>query len=422
MLKITLNQTKIDRLILGLMVLQLVLLGFFGLNNVVNKLLTVAILVWVILQRVRIRHIFFLSAGSMVVLYVISSIATVELNMSYVTQNFAMQIYPFVYAYFFWYLCDENPDVLDRFIQKTFKWANLVAVMNIVVVAIQILFPGVIEGVHTVDKTLFVDTLSGLFEYSAAHTLCMYIVFVIIYNGAYVGRMEIGRKRRAVRVYNGLLVALAILLGLMYDNKAILLLLPVVWLSYRIIENRHRVFAQVIFCFGAISIGLMLCYLFLKPVWELISKFIAFNDIIQALSKDNVTLGSGERIGIIMHAFTQPSTYFLGKGWGSSHIYSEDYWGFAHFGQSDAGSILALGGIWYLIVSINYYYRMMLRLITSKTIAQYTYIKVAVLLVLLVTLLYTQPFTRSDILLCMILIILVFRMKIQDNQKAEEGQ
>ena len=113
MLKITLNQTKIDRLILGLMVLQLVLLGFFGLNNVVNKLLTVAILVWVILQRVRIRHIFFLSAGSMVVLYVISSIATVELNMSYVTQNFAMQIYPFVYAYFFWYVWCRRSECFD---------------------------------------------------------------------------------------------------------------------------------------------------------------------------------------------------------------------------------------------------------------------------------------------------------------------
>lgn len=422
MLKITLNRTKIDRLILGLMVLQLVLLGFCGLNNVVNKLLTATILGWVVLQRVRIRHIFFLSAGSLIVLYMISSIATVELNMSHVMQNFTMQIYPFVYAYFFWYLCDENPNILDEFIQKAFKWINLVAVMNAGAVVIQIFFPGVIEGIHTVDKTLFVDTLSGFFEYGVSHVLCMYMVFVIIYNYAYIGRMESVRKRRAVRIYNGLLIVLSILLGVLYDNKAILLMLAVSLMAYALIANSARVFLRLFFGIGWAAVGLMLCFLFVKPVWELIAKIIALGiaDLKRIISSSTIVAGGGERIAIIAHALTQPASYFLGKGWGASHLYSAGYLGFAHFGQSDLGSILTLGGIWYLLVIINYYYQLMLRIVSVQMVVQYKYITLVVLMVIMVSLLYTQPFTRSDVLLCMIFIMLVFRMKIQDIKKAEQ--
>lgn len=401
------------------MVLQLVLLGFFGLNNMANKLLTVAILAWVILQRVRITHIFFLSAGSMIFLYVLSSVATVELKMSYVTQNFAMQIYPFVYAYFFWYLCDENPMVLDEFIRKAFKWINLVAVMNIAAVAIQIFFPGVIEGVHTVDRTLFVDTLSGFFEYGVSHVLCMYMVFVIAYNWSYISHLESVRKRRALRFYNNLVVILLILLGLLYDNKAILLMLLVALLSYWIIENRRRLILRLAFGISVTTICLMLCYLFVKPVWEWIAELLLHNHFSQTFSAYNIATGSGERIAIIIKALSQPSTYFGGKGWGSSHVYSSGYLGFEHFGQSDLGSILTLGGIWYLLVSINYYYQVMLRIISGKIVMRYRYIKTIVLLVLLTALIYAQPFTRSDILLCMILLTLAFRMKIHDMKKME---
>ena len=62
----------------------------------------------------------------------------------------------------------------------------------------------------------------------------------------------------------------------------------------------------------------------------------------------------------------------------------------------------------------------MLRIVSGQMVVRYKYITLVVLMVIMVSLLYTQPFTRSDILLCMIFIMLVFRMKIQDMKKAEE--
>ena len=413
MRKLRLNVNKMDRLILCLLMLQLFFLGFLGLTPIMNKIMTVLILGWIFLRRKAPDPLVFLNICCLAAFFVISAICSSRFDVSNGVRNFVTQLYPFVYAYFFYYLCENNPDLLDDVLAKGFPWFNLALIANYIALYFQIFYPGKLVAVHTIaDKSLFVDTLSGFFSYSYTHVLCMFLCFMVIYNTGYAKKTAKSRVQKAIYVYTGIIFASCIVLAVLYDNKAILYILPVCMYLYSVIADRGNIYAKKFF-FGILIVFASMAACTWIPALRnfVIESF--FRRILEMLSDlfgGNLTLGSSERLAMIGYALMHPRTYLFGTGWGSSYIYDSGYLGFVHFGQSDFGSFLILGGIWYSFLSFVFYYRIYVRIVKGNQPHMRLWPRIVILMLHLLCILYTQTNSNPEIQLSLILVMLAFRL------------
>lgn len=138
-----------------------------------------------------------------------------------------------------------------------------------------------------------------------------------------------------------------------------------------------------------------------------------FNLVSNAYRLGNSTNGSSERIAMLLYALNEASTWFFGKGFGSSGIFASGYLGFEHFGQSDLALMLILGGFWYTFIMVWFYINMFNQIVGGEY--RLTGMQRAGILVLfLCVAIYTHCMTTTDTAICMMLIVSAYRSGLRN--------
>lgn len=405
----------IDYSLLILIYLQLVIFEFFGFSQLFSKFISICILLRVVFLKGKQWHRgVFLGVG-LIILYVLSSHFGISYDASNARNNFLLQLYTSLYCYYIVFLCKNRPHIIDDCLDRGFWIFNFTIFANIVVLLMQILMPYSIIAVADESELIsyYEDNISGLFQYASVHVVCLFTIFCTLYNLSYAKR----KKRKATKILITVMTVTMSLISFFIaansDNKAFFFLFAIVlflyWYSGNIAPTK-----RIVLVFSLIIV----VPLIISVLYEHNSDIRSFLDaIFVARNLGNRAIGSTERIAIIMFALQRPSTWLVGTGFGSASIYEAGFLGFVHFGQADFGSIIVLGGIWYLIIMIIFYFRSFCIVTDCEELKNSWAIKLSILVILFLTLIYTKCFTRTNVISALLLIMLVFRNRIRGDGK-----
>ncbi len=409
------REETLDVALLLLLFFQLVLLEFFGLASLLNKVVTVLLLVRMAIRPGKLQIGITVLLVARLILYCISAALSEELILNNVISNFLIQFYPLVYAGFLLYLHNNDPRAISVFLDRGFWLFNATLLINFPVLFLQILRPYSLVAVGTArDLAIYEDAISGLFAPYGTHLVCLFTVFVVLYDLGYSKRRLTGARKTCFWLYIAFIVLVSLFIALNNDNKAMLILLPVALFTYWFADGGYLSSRKLRILLWLAVIAFLLIvfgYGFVPTVRRLMDKYIVkfLKVISSSVSMGNTANGSGERIAILAYAAKMPSTWLAGTGFGSSFLFQANYHGFRHFGQGDLGSFLILGGLWYTILSFAYYFTIARRLMHGHRKKSNLILSVGFFLLLSCIMLYTQAFTRADFMLGVMLIVLAYR-------------
>lgn len=416
----------IDSSILLLMYLQLVVLEFFGYGQILNKIVVVIILFRLLFFKGRQWQFGLICGTGLCALYLCSFLFGDTLNASNAMSNFLMQLYPAVYTYYIVFLCRNQPEFIDNCLKKGFWVFNVTMCVNIVVLLMQILVPYSINAVIADSNVIgyYEDTISGLFRYASVHVLCLFTIFIVLYDISFRKQLKNKSVKNFLTILIFVTTAVSLYIAARSDNKAFFLLLPISLLAYWFAGDMHYRKKTMWICAGVFTMFLtvFLIYNVNSSIRTFIDKNFTntINIIINAHGLGSSANGSSERIAIISYALNKGSTWLSGTGFGSSYIYSSGYLGFNHFGQADFGSILILGGILYTTLLLVYYLKSFLLIVGQSSLKSRRPLTLAILVITFCVVVYTQCFTRTNLAITMILIMLAFRVRCNDERRNHE--
>lgn len=411
----------LDYCFLLLIYLQLAILEFFGLGQILNKIITFALVVYMVFSFKKYWKTGIIFIVIIPCFYLLSCIFGESFDIGNVLSNFLMQFYPIIYVYYIVLLCKCRSNVISTCLDKGFWLFNGTMLINIVVLLMQIFVPFSINAVVDPDAVIdfYPDTISGLFQYASTHIVCLFTIFIVIYDISYIKRISKYYLRVLIVFLILALIVISLFIAIESDNKALFLLLPISLFAYWISGNTGSLtkIQYFIACAYAIFVVIYMLYSINDNFQIFLNKNFVniFELILNSSDLGSAANGSGERISIIPYAFGEASTWLFGKGFGSTYIYRSGYLAFHHFGQADFGSLLVLGGIWYLLIIICYY-AISFAEISGYRFANHTFdLFIGIILILICVAVYTQCFTRTNTIFSLVLIMLAFRVRFTDH-------
>lgn len=421
------KESIIDQFVLLLMYLQLVILEFFGFGQILNKLVCGIILLRVVIMKGRQWQTGVLYGMLLCCLFALSVFMGEKVIASNVKSTFLMLCYPMVYTYYIVFLCRNKPGFFDECISRYFWVFNTTMVVNLIVLLFQIFVPYSIQAIVADSQVIsyYEDTISGLFQYASVHVVCLFTIFICIYDISYLKKIRNRNVKHVLMGFVALMILISCVIAVNNDNKAFFLLLPLslfmYWYAGKMDTGR-----KAIYLFGAGVVGIILIwigYSFSDSVKAFLDNtlFHTLKIIREAWGLGVSAKGSNERIAIIGYALSFPCVWLFGTGFGSSGFYTSGYHGFYHFGQADFSSILLLGGVWFSILILLYYYKSFMCIVRPNTIKNKRALRVSVLMILLSTSIYTQCYTRTNIMETLILIMLAFRVRVASEKQNQGG-
>lgn len=293
------------------------------------------------------------------------------------------------------FMCRYRRDFITKFFKKKKFLFNVYMVLNVPILMLQLNGHTELSGRHpeSLTNTFSADLVSGLFGYNGTGLLTMYFCFLMLYNFVQY-KCEYIKQKQVFVLYNILLVGFVSFVAANSDNKALFVLAPLFLIVYLIVfkMNFYRNILQKIrSLFRYIIKGFCVFAIFIFGLQPAIGTLDLISDIIEktqsGLINANAAYGSAERLGIIVYALNNPSIRWYGSGI-AKHEWQELYGlGFAHFGISDFGSFLCLGGILFILLLICFLLAVY-RTVFKDKIAGYTFFVLTI-----VVLIYTQPMT-----------------------------
>lgn len=412
----------IDYFLLILMYLQLVILEFFGFGRTLNKVVTVLILYRVLFMRGRHWKIGLMCSAGLGIIYILGLLLGDTFNGGYALSNFLIQFYPMVYTYFIVFLRRNKPEVIDSCLQRGFWIFNITMIANIIVLLMQIFAPYSVIAV--VDETQYIsyyeDNISGLFQYASTHVVCLFTIFIVLYDISHGKELKKG-IRALERALIIIMIAVVLFIAANSDNKAFFLLFPLALFAYWYAGDMSSIKRYARVMVGIILIPLIIYGLYIgnAAVREVIDTNVlkTLDLIVAARNLGASANGSKERVAIIFDGLSMFSTWLVGKGFGSTSIYGSGFLGYNHFGQADLGSILVLGGIWYLLLLLYYYLKSFSIIIGVNSLKNHRALTWSVVVIVISVAVYTQSFTRTNVISTLILMMLAFRGRRKEITK-----
>lgn len=245
------------------------------------------------------------------------------------------------------------------------------------------------------NNSLAVDMVSGLFGYNGIPMMTLFLSFFNVYVFHYI-KFYCKNRFNIICIWIPLIV-FYIILPLYNDNKGfylVQLLFAVVYYLNLNFNYVKKFFKSNLKKIGYISIFLFLIvclFTFVPSLSNLTSKII--QEIRQGWEYGSSSHGSNERIGMIQYALSDQQYLVAGHGVGN-YTWTEPYaFGFWHYGQSDLGTFLCLGGLAFVILLFSSY-------ISSLSVSKCNLmLTLSVLFSLILLSIYTQVFTVSCLMI-----------------------
>ncbi|OJF76374.1 MAG: hypothetical protein BKP49_07850 [Treponema sp. CETP13] len=420
-MKFNINKVKLnlDIIILFFMYFQLVILNFWGITSSVYKLVVVLILIRFLFSFKILKKDFVL-ISLLLFTFILNVLFSDLQSLEVLKTNFLTQFYAVFYCYYIYYLNKYKREWVLNIFSSSFFIFNATAIINVCILLIQIFYPYSIIGFRTgIINDYYPDLISGLFGYSAVPLVCLFFVFVIIYDIRKYRASRGGGAKKFLFIFILLLSLVSVYISINNDNKAFFSILPFCIIMYLISNYKMRKLKFILYFFLSIICIIVLYYynIFFN---EFVNNYIIklYRMIINSITISNKANGSNERIALILETLKTKTTWLFGKGFATISIYEENYLGYKHFGQSDFATLLLIGGIWYFVFLGIFYYRMFCSFVSNKINILFIDKIIVVLLMILIAI-YTQCFTRANYMFCFILLLFDFS-KVQQRTETDQ--
>lgn len=319
------------------------------------------------------------------------------------------------------FLCCVDNYRTNLRIKKLFVPLNLYFLINIPFIYLQSLgHTELVCANHEIVTNQYLpDLISGLFGYNGTPMMAMYVASLISFNLMYFKKYLHNKHVFSFLFYTFILLLYVLYISVISENKAmILVVILCVFVYYvsandisqkiRILLNKMLKLIVMILC--VFIIGYML-YLSSASFRESIDGI--FNVIEKiGVSEPDVSLGSSERLVMIFYFFTYTNSILMGNGLGNNYWTQNNAFGFKHFGQSDLGVFLIIGGVLFLFLIMLYLKSVL------KTIFKKTSIEIVLCLFLVFLMMYTQMFTVTSLMISYSLFIVIcWHSRLIQNKK-----
>lgn len=418
--------SKIDCAIVGTIYLMVAILGFFGLQRNINRIIIIVILIRLIIRygKSLLSNKYFIVGTLIVIITVIASFLLNGIGafMTYGWGNLLMVLYSMIYALYFYFLCRDYKSTVSSMYSKSAIIINLTMIANIIAVVYQVNHPGqfiaTASGNYNSDileRMINVgDTASGFFAFGSVHTLCIFSAFTIIYDLSLSDLLKKKWEKLLLAIYILVIVFLNLSIALLNDNKAFFIIFPVSILIYFFMglnlskKSMKRLFATLTVILFVTIIGIAFNNNLLASINETLESMASFSKITMHTGIAN---GSNERIAIPLYAFQKGSTWLLGMGIGVTNFYQAGFLGFNHFGQSDLGTFLIFMGIWLSSCIIAYFIKLYSKIIIPTGFKKNKFINFCLFFLFVLMLIFTQIITNFNNQIVFILLIVALRMR-----------
>ncbi len=416
----------IDITALALILLQVFILDYLGLSFVPRIAIFVMAFVRVFFSR-RKYVVYYLLGIAIALLLILGSLTVGNLNYGALIRNLYYLLCPFGAVLYMAVIAIDRPGLLHWLSKKAFIPANIWIVVNYIVVYIQLNYHTLVAVNNTgyteaTNYTVFWwDAAAGLFIFCGTHVLCLYTVFVIIYDFWYMRRLSTMKGKLGLSLWIAILIIVSLYTATLNENKALFLLLPIYLLALAIPKLRLEKEANNIVgvIVGAAFVIIASVVLFSSDaVWKFLDENVI--SLVDKMSQ-NVFVGSDasgsyERVAMIGYAATNSETWAFGTGIGAHSLHGAGYLGFQHFGQSDLGTIPIICGIWFELLIMASYVVMFVQIAGFAAKRCLTNHVLSITIVLLVTMGFTRVVSSVPVAVSFAMVIWAFGL-VWDSDK-----
>lgn len=399
-----LNSMGVDGLVIILILSKEFILDFLGFGFLLNVAICCLIILRIITAQWRIPLFVYVAIALIPFFVALALFVNGDFNIA--ARNIARLIQVGLYGLYFLFLKTSQSENLQALYEKGFFFFNAILVLNMVIIVVQYVAPGAIMAVSDGTQVMQEDLMSGLFGYGSTHSVALYTSFVIVYDIGMLRRRS--SDRRLLIIYIFVITLLSFYIATLNDNKALFFFLPIsVFLCGVIFLAFYYKTAAIkaIFFVPIAIFVLFLLYLLIPTVHSFVEENIvrSINMAIKAWDLGAYVNGSDERFNIIAYALSLPEAWGFGDGLGQADMYQMGYHGFNHFGQSDFGSLVILGGFWIYFLILFFYVKVLVTpqvLFRNKKAILYF----AIVFLLLCSSVFTQPFSQVRMAIPLILL------------------
>lgn len=285
-----------------------------------------------------------------------------------------------------------------NFIRSKFIFFNLYFALNIPIIIAQYTGHYILLGLRqNYDRGATIDFVSGLFGVFGMPRLNLFLLFLFFMNYEYTHNRPNTFKVKLFSIYNYTIIILWLLAGISTDNKGFYICFLLYLVIYYVCQNYSKVINHFHSHFKFWNKMIISSMSFLILVITAIHVYDPFHDVYitiidtvnQGITYMSATGGSNERFGMIAYAWSNPEYRWLGSGLANNATDETWGFGFAHFGQSDFGVYMVVGGTLFIIALIYFIWR------TNSQIFGKGFINCLMVFSYLILSIYSQLFTDA---------------------------
>lgn len=314
---------------------------------------------------------------------------------------------PLLIMLYFGILMSEKEGLLLRFLNALFWPLNIYIILNIPVIFLQMSGQHWLAGFTSHINTYHVDMISGLLGFNGTPVLAMFSAFVIIYNHYYAVYCSALRYKKIILTYNCAILVFFSVISLFNDNKGFYLVMLMYILIYAFQCMDAKSFRKEFF--ARVWKGLLHFLPFTVLIAAFVAVLYAYTSIGAQIDKiihefqvaflyGNRAQGSSERISMIFYALASPNR-LMGYGFGRYTWTTSNAFGFLHYGQSDVGTFMCLGGVIFIFLLA------LLVFLMAQKAYKDSLFSIIMLCMVAVIGIYTQIFTVTSIMVCTMLFV-----------------
>lgn len=401
-MKIRLNKNDLfDNLILWCIVLQIVIIRWLDLHEPFSILLAALIAIRILIKPSAFINKYTFLPCVLFAGYSVFNYLLLGGEIYIFLKNVWRIAKALIIALYFLCLLKSRTDLIAKFFRNNFKFFNIYMLINIPIIITQLSGHYILLGLRQgYDPNATIDFVSGLFGVFGMPRLNLYILFLFFFNLYYIKGQKKSHKNTVFKTINYIFMLFWLIAGTTTDNKALYILIILYigiyfcFSKYSKIKNKieaHFWFwnKMVLAGIGLALVSLLIVYSY-APIREMIDSII-FN-IVHGAIYMNRTGGSNERIGMIFYAWTNPDYRWLGAGLAKYETDLSWGFGFAHFGQADFGVYMVVGGTFFIITLIYFFWKL------NTMIYGKGMLSIIMVIASMILLVYTQFLTDAALL------------------------
>lgn len=393
------KRIRLDDIVLTLSLLNVLIFSWLGISSIINALIFILVLCSMTMNVMNYWEkssllLFFIAC----IIYPIINCRLLGGSYSLIFSNMKGIIMRLFFLIYMCYLMIYKAQYLENFLKNISVLLNGYVLCNIPIIILQCsgfyslvaLIPG--------ENTYAPDLISGLFGENGTAYMAIFFSMFIVYNCQYCSVAEFSSiKRKIFKVYNIILIiSFSLLSYFINDNKGFFIVAPCFYGAFILIKQQGKnkridilkragkYIKNVIWIF---VIGIFVWFIFSKTNIRLVK---SLNNILQNAKDDKIHFGSSERFRMIYYVLQDFSHMWIGYGIGRYKWLQDGVFGFYHFGQSNMGSFLMLGGIAFVVLLFSFLFVQLNKVFKNHIVS------ILLVLCFLILSLYNKPFTVSS--------------------------